>query len=151
MFLINLLESEASGNKWQSWILIGVLVVLLIAFLIWSNVSNKKKQKQFNETLNAIKPGSKVKTIGGICGIVVSVNNEENTFVLKTGEDGKEGNYIKFDKQAIYQTDAKAEPVAAAKKEEKAEKTEKIEKTEEVKPADEAAAETADEAKETKE
>lgn len=150
MFLMNLLESEAGTNKWQSWILIGVLVVLLVAFLVWSNVSNKKKQKQFNETINAIKPGSKVKTIGGICGIVVSVNNEENTFVLKTGEDGKEGNYIKFDKQAIYQTDAKAEPVAAAKAEktEKVAKAEKVENAEDVKVEDEAVSETADETKE---
>lgn len=123
MFLLNLLADEGGKKSGaQSYILIGVMVLLLIAFFVWSTISNKKKQKQFNDTVNAIKPGSKVKTIGGICGIVVSVNNEENTFVLRTGEDGNEANYIKFDKQAIYQTDAKAEPaVKEPVKEEKVE------------------------------
>ena len=104
--MFNLLASNAT-----SYIFIGVIVVLLVAFFIWSYLSNKKKQKNFNDTINAIKPGSKVKTIGGICGEVVEINDEENTFVLKTGtSDGGEVSYLKFDKQAIYQTDAKPEP-----------------------------------------
>ena len=95
-------------------VFICVIAALLIAFFVWSFVSNKKKQKNFNDTINAIKPGSKVKTIGGVCGEVVEIDDEENTFVLKTGtSDGEGVSYLKFDKQAIYQTDAKPE---AAKK-----------------------------------
>ncbi|MCD8200796.1 MAG: hypothetical protein LUD47_01810, partial [Clostridia bacterium] len=45
-------------------------------------------------------------TIGGICGIVVEVDDEESTFVLETGSEETGKFYIKFDKQAIYQTDA---------------------------------------------
>lgn len=112
--LFNILaEDGGKTNNWSSYILIILVVVLLVAFFVWSAVSNKKKQKQFNETINAIKPGNKIKTIGGICGTVVSIDNEENTFVLKTGGEDGEACYIKFDKQAIYQTDAKPEPVAA--------------------------------------
>ena len=59
--------------------------------------------------INAVKPGNKVKTIGGICGIVVEVDNEENTFVLETGTELSGKSYIKFDRQAIYQTDAVVE------------------------------------------
>ena len=63
--------------------------------------------------LDAIKPGNKVKTIGGICGIVVEVCPDDNTFVLETGTEASGKSYIKFDKQAVYQTDAVAEkPVA---------------------------------------
>ena len=62
-------------------------------------------------TLNAIKPGNKVKTIGGICGVVVEVC-DDNTFVLETGTEKSGKSYMKFDKQAVYQTDAVA-PVAA--------------------------------------
>ena len=48
---------------------------------------------------------------------MVEIDDDENTFVLKTGtSDGEGVSYLKFDKQAIYQTDAKPE---AAKKEEK--------------------------------
>ena len=58
--------------------------------------------------LNAIQPGNKVKTIGGICGVVVEVCPEENTFILETGSETSGKSYIKFDKQAVYQTDATA-------------------------------------------
>ena len=73
---------------------------------------------------NSIKPGNKVKTIGGICGIVVEVVEEDNTIVVETGTEASGKSYIKFDKQAIYQTDAvveekKVEPAPA--EEEKAE------------------------------
>ncbi len=111
---MNLLASNVT-----SYIFIGVIAALLIAFFVWSYISNKKKQKNFNDTINAIKPGSKVKTIGGVCGEVVEIDDEENTFVLKTGT-GDCVSYLKFDKQAIYQTDAKPEPAAEVKKTEEA-------------------------------
>ena len=111
---MNLLASNVT-----SYIFIGVIAALLIAFFVWSYISNKKKQKNFNDTINAIKPGSKVKTIGGVCGEVVEIDDEENTFVLKTGT-GDCVSYLKFDKQAIYQTDAKPEPAAEVKKAEEA-------------------------------
>ena len=135
-------------------VFICVIVALLVAFFVWSFISNKKKQKNFNDTINAVKPGSKVKTIGGVCGEVVEIDDEENTFVLKTGtSDGSGVSYLKFDKQAIYQTDAKPEPKAEepvkeekSAKEEKAEEPFEEDKTEE-KPA-EAPAEEKDEKKE---
>lgn len=113
-----LLESNATG-----YIAIGVIIVLLIAFFVWSFLSQKKKQKAYNETINAIRPGSKVKTIGGIVGEVVEVNDEEGTFVLRTGDSAGNVSFMKFDKQAIYQTDAKPEQAPAAPAEEA--KTEK--------------------------
>ena len=103
-----------ASNGAMSWIFIGIIAALLIAFFVWSYISQKKKQKNFNETINAIKPGSKVKTIGGVCGEVVEINDDENTFVLKTGTSDGEYSYLKFHRQAIYQTDAKPEPAAPA-------------------------------------
>ena len=112
MDLLNLFaeEAESTAGSWMQWVPIIIIVVLLVAFFIWSFISQRKKQKNFNDTINAVRPGNKVKTIGGIVGEVVEVDDEENTFVLRTG--GSDGNYsyMKFDKQAIYQTDAKPEP-----------------------------------------
>lgn len=108
---------EQQGNTWTSYIPIIIIVLLLVAFFVWSFVSNRKKQKNFNETINAVRPGSKVKTIGGIVGEVVEVNDEENTFVLRTGDSAGNVSFMKFDKQAIYQTDAKPEPKEEPKKE----------------------------------
>ena len=86
-----------------SIIIMVVLVVAIIGLFIWSSWSNKKKQKQAQEMLNELRVGDKVKTIGGICGYIVEINNNENTFVLKTGSENC-WSYAKFDKQAIYQT-----------------------------------------------
>ena len=115
-----------------SYILLGVLVLVMVVFMVYSKRTQKKRQEETEKTLNAIKPGNKVKTIGGICGIVVEVCPEDNTFVLETGSEASGKSYLKFDKQAVYQTDAVVEkPAPAVKEEVKDEPVE--EKTEETK------------------
>lgn len=114
--LFNLLEATQTKNPWLSWVIMGVLLVVIIVFMILSRRSQKKKQQEQLDQLNAIGPGNKVKTIGGICGVVVEVCPEDNTFILETGSEASGKSYIKFDKQAVYQTDAvakKAEPAPA--------------------------------------
>ena len=126
-----------------SWVFLGVIVAAIIALLVWSFISNKKRRKNIEETINAIKPGNKVKTVGGVIGEVVEVNEEEGTFVMRTGDSFGNCSYMKFDKQAIYQTDAKPEPAAPAA--EKAASTEVTKAAAEEKPAAEPfAAETAE-------
>ena len=129
-----------STNDWLSYVLIGVLVVVLIGAMVLMNRRNKKRQQEAEDLINAVKPGNKVKTIGGVCGIVVEVDEEENTFVLETGSETSGKCYMKFDRQAILQSDAvveKAQP--ADKKEDKKEKEEQPaeEKTEEAPAAEE--------------
>ena len=96
-------SAAGSGSSWMSWVLIIGLAAILIVFFVLSNRTNKKRQKETQEMLDAVQPGNKVKTIGGIC---VDVNPEDNTFVLETGTEATGKSYLKFDKQAIYQTDA---------------------------------------------
>ena len=90
----------------------------MIGLLIWQTISGKKKQKEAQNMLNQLKIGDRVKTIGGVCGFVVEINDAENTFVLETGTDDNKS-YVKFDKGAIYQT-APAQGSAVEAKEEKA-------------------------------
>ena len=97
--MLNLLAQD-----WTSSVMIIVLMVAIIGLFVWSSYSNKKKQKQAQEMVNGIQIGDKVKTIGGVCGYVAEINDAENTFVLKTGMEGQENSFIKFDKGAIYQT-----------------------------------------------
>ena len=134
-------------SSWQSIVPIIVIIVLLVAFFVWSFISQRKKQKAFNETVNSIKPGNKVKTIGGIVGEVVEVNDAEGTFVLKTGDSEGNFSYMKFDKQAIYQTDAT--PAPAESKAEEASAAEEPAQAEA--PADEAPAEEAEKTEEKSE
>ncbi len=118
--LLELLTSSSSspaasgGSNWGTWLMVGILVLLLVVFMVYNKRAQSKSQKEQAAMLDAIKPGNKVKTIGGICGVVVEVC-EDGTFVLETGTEASGKSYIKFDKQAVYQTDAVAEKPAPAK------------------------------------
>ena len=120
------------GNT-GSIIMMIVLIVAIIGLFIWQSISGKKKQKEAQAMVNSLKIGDKVKTIGGICGYVAEINNDENTFVLETGMENGGTSYVKLDKGAIYQTAPASAPVQAEEqpKEEKPKKRKKAEKTEE--------------------
>lgn len=90
---------------WGSWLMIGVMLVIIIVFTIINSNAQKKQNEEINATLNAVKPGNKVTTVGGICGVVAEIC-EDGTFILETGSESTGKCYIKFLKQAIYQTDA---------------------------------------------
>ncbi|MDE7082349.1 MAG: preprotein translocase subunit YajC [Clostridia bacterium] len=110
--LTSLLDEAAGGSGYSQYIMLGIVVLLIVVIAVFYFFTNKKRKKQEQDAqdlINAVKPGNKVKTIGGICGIVVEVDNEENTFVLETGTETSGKSYIKFDRQAIYQTDAVVE------------------------------------------
>ena len=104
-------SSPETGNPYGTWIIMGVLVLVIVAFMIFNRRNQKKRQEETKSMLDAIKPGNKVKTIGGICGVVVEVC-DDNTFVLETGTEASGKSYLKFDKQAVYQTDAVVEKPA---------------------------------------
>ena len=118
--LFNLLESgDNGGSNTMITVVFIVIIVAMIGLLVWQTISGKKKQKEAQEMLNQLKIGDRVKTIGGVCGFVVEINDAENTFVLETGKDDAKS-YVKFDKGAIYQT-APAQGSAVAQEEAKAE------------------------------
>ncbi len=57
----------------------GIMLVIWIVVIYALFVSNKKKQKKQNEMLNSLKAGDTVVTIGGIKGVISSV---EEAFVV---------------------------------------------------------------------
>jgi preprotein translocase subunit YajC len=113
LFLATESSESSTGSNWVSYVIMGVLIVAIIAMFVLSSRRNKKQQKEQQDKINSVRPGNKVTTIGGISGIVVEVNDEEETFVLETGSEATGKSYMKFVKQAIYQTDAQANPVVA--------------------------------------
>ena len=140
--MFNLMAGE-TNNSVFTWIIMGVLLLAIIGLFVWQSISGKKKQKEAQDMINSLKIGDRIKTIGGVCGFLVEINNAENTIVIETGSENNKC-HIKFDKGAIYQTGpanpAKPEEKAEIKVEEKAE--EKVEApadteaaAEEVKPA----------------
>ena len=111
--LFQLLADEANSgnatNNWVSYALIGILLVILVGSMFFMNRRSKKREAEAQALINAVKPGNKVKTIGGICGIVVEVDPEEDTFVLETGSETSGKCYMKFVRQAILESDAVVE------------------------------------------
>ena len=97
MFLSNLL-AENSGGSVSTIIIFAVIIVVIIVMSVVQNKQRKKQMAEDQERKSKLCVGTKVITIGGIMGTVVSVNHEENTFVLES-----EGSVLKFDKRAIYQ------------------------------------------------
>ena len=107
--LWNLLTNSSSDGQQDNLgtiIFFVVMIALIALFMFWNRKSQKKREAEMNATLDAIQPGNKVKTIGGICGIVVEICPEDGTFILETGSEASGKSYIKFDKKSVYQTDA---------------------------------------------
>ena len=134
MNFLKLLADETGGwQQYMVYILLGVILVLLVVWLLFSGRKNKQRQKEYVEQLEAIGPGNKVKTAGGICGIVVEVC-DDNTVIIETGSEQSGKSYIKMDKELIAQTDAKGPTQIAREQAEAARKAEKEAKNPDKKP-----------------
>ena len=121
-------EEAPKPNWFQSYglyIVLGVLVVAIIVWFVFSGRKNKQKQKEYGEQLDAIGPGNKGKTAGGICGIVTEVC-DDNTVIIKTGSEESGYSFVKMDKELIAQTDAKG-PSQIAREEAEARRKEERE------------------------
>lgn len=89
--MLNLLASKV-----MTYVFIGVIIVAVIAYMIFSSKQRKKQVEEDRKKKDAICAGTKVITIGGIVGTVVAV--EDTEFLLSS-----EGSVIRLDKRAIYQ------------------------------------------------
>lgn len=90
--LINCGGGEAAADGTQggglfgggSWMLIIMLVVMVGLFFVMS-IPQRKREKKVKEMLAAIKPGDRVRTIGGIYGTVTSV--KDDVITMSVGPD----------------------------------------------------------------
>ena len=100
MKLFNLLTGggQGGGNNYTMLIILGLLVVMFIGMSVSSSKKRKKQMAEDQARKDKLCAGTTVITIGGIMGKVVSVNHDENSFVLDS-----EGTKMRFDKRAIYQ------------------------------------------------
>lgn len=112
--------TQNPASSYMLYIMLGVIIVLIVVYMMFSGKKNKQRQKEYLEQLEAIQPGHKVKTIGGICGIVAEVC-DDNTIIIETGSELTGKSYVKMDKEMIAQTDAKG-PTQLAREEAEAQK-----------------------------
>ena len=110
-------EAAAAGCTAGSLLLMVIVYggLFLLLYLILIRPQNKKR-KQEEEMRNSVAVGDEITTIGGICGRVVSVKDDDSYII----ETGAEKNKIKIMRWAILQNNTIKEAVpeddAAAKK-----------------------------------
>ncbi|HIY57334.1 MAG TPA: preprotein translocase subunit YajC [Candidatus Tetragenococcus pullicola] len=73
-----------------------IMLVPIIVMMIFMSRSQKKQQKERQNLLDSIKPGSKVVTAGGLHGVVSEVDE-----VAKTVTIDCEGIFLEFDRTSI--------------------------------------------------
>ena len=110
-----LAEESGGGSGWYMYVFLIVIVVLFIAFLFFSGRKNRSRDREYAEQLDAIRPGNKVMSRGGLCGIVVEVC-DDNTVIIESGSESTGKSYFKLAKEGIYETDAKG-PTQIAREE----------------------------------
>lgn len=106
-FMLYSLLSATDVLKTVGKILLWVVVIAAMFFMLFylPNKREKARQEEESKKLAAIKVGTKIKTIGGIYGVIVEINDAENCFVIETGSEENKG-YLKIDKRAVYDSDA---------------------------------------------
>ncbi len=88
--------TQAKPTFFQQYGSLIFMVLIIVVFIVLMIVPQKRKDKKVKEMLNAIKPGDKVRTIGGVYGTVVSVKDD-----LVVIESGPNKSQIEFAKGAI--------------------------------------------------
>ena len=65
-------SSASGGSGWTMLIMLAMLLVLMLVMMI----PQRKREKQVKEMLAAVKPGDRVRTIGGIYGTVTNIRDD---------------------------------------------------------------------------
>jgi len=82
-----LLDDAAATSSLPEWVVPVVVGVFLVGFVFITIIPNRKRQKQQQQMLNELKPGTRVATIGGLMGKVVTVNSD-GTVEIDIGAKG---------------------------------------------------------------
>lgn len=125
MYLLDQASTAATadtGNQiWQTVGMLAVYAVIIVAFYFFFIRPNKKKQKQEEELKKNIQVGQEVTTIGGIMGRVISVRDDDESFVLETSSDRTRMRFKKWAISSIETDDDKSEKSDKSDKKEKSE------------------------------
>ena len=81
-----------NGNIWATILPLVILIAVMYFLLIRPQ---KKREKKIKSMLEAVKPGDRVRTIGGIYGKIVSIDGDKAII------ESADGTQIEFAKGAI--------------------------------------------------
>lgn len=111
MSIISQLASDFTDFLSRWWIIFA-LIILLIVMYVFSAKRRKDYNNQVMEMLNSLRPGDKIKTIGGFYGTIISIKEttDGKVVLLEMGE-GSKVSYMTIDANAIYGVDKKEDIV----------------------------------------
>jgi preprotein translocase subunit YajC len=92
-----LFAPPAGGTAPNPYLQILPLVLIFVVFYFFMIRPQQKKQKEREQTLDSLKRGDKVVTIGGVHGSVAGIDTEKKTVLVQVSENVK----LKFDRTAI--------------------------------------------------
>lgn len=101
---VDTVGAGAPGGMGNTWITIGMLVVMLVVFYFFLYRPQKKQEKEVNDMRNSLQVGDEITTIGGIIGKVISMKDE--TVMIETGADKTK---LRILRSSIRSIDVKAE------------------------------------------
>lgn len=104
-------DAASGGDFFSTWGIWIILLAVLIVMFVFNFRARKKQETEMKNKMDALKPGDNIETIGRIYGTIVSIDNDNETILIKTGDDEHCG-YIKIDKLAVYRTIPELSPVA---------------------------------------
>lgn len=101
--------SASSGGN-NSWVMLVIFGLLLVAMIVPSFLRNKKERKAYEEKMSQMDIGAKVKTIGLIVGEIVAM--DDSTVTIKTGTQDN-FSFVTVEKRAVYEIISPDEQVAS--------------------------------------
>ena len=104
------------GGSYTLLIMYVVIFAGLYFFMIRPNSKKKKQEEELKKNINI---GDDITTIGGICGKVVAVRDEDEEIIIETGSDRVK---LRFKKWCIYSNNT---AIAAQEEEKKRQAEEK--------------------------
>ena len=89
-----------AGSNYTIIILYIAIFAALYFFMIRPNSKKKKAEQELKKNIDI---GDEITTIGGICGKVVAVREEDDEIILETGADRTK---LRFKKWCVYSNDS---------------------------------------------
>lgn len=91
------------GISATQWVLLGLILVLIILYPVFTVYKNKKEKEKFEGLAKDLKVGDKILTSSGTYGEIVSISEREygKVLTIKTGDDVHFG-YMAVDVLTVY-------------------------------------------------
>jgi len=97
-------SGSGSGSNVTMYVILGVFVLLIVGMMIMQTRRRKTAQAEYSGMLDTLRPGMRVKTVGGVIGTIKEIREEApgfKTVLLETGSE-KNPSLVLYDMQAIY-------------------------------------------------